>query len=91
MSKLSEQELMSQFTESLGDLYELDLPNQEAEIKIYKTLAKVDGIHKLLRDTMVKDMRRYFAAQDDRERHLIYGAFSRTSYLYSRIVNLTDM
>ena len=82
----SDEELFHMVAERLGDLDSLELADQEAEDKVYKGLKAVDGITELLRDTMVKDLRRYFAAATEEERRTIKGGFARTAHWLSKIV-----
>lgn len=85
--KYSPEELASMLAESLGDINTLSIPDEKEEAKIYKELNAVEGIIDILRDTMVKDIRRYFAAQTEKERDIIRGAFSRTAHWMTKILD----
>lgn len=72
-------ELAAELCRRLGDLDSTTITQKEGE-KIYKELGGIDGFVELLRDTMVNDIRRYFAAQTEKERDIIRGGFARTAY-----------
>ncbi len=80
-------ELAYKLAESLGDINSLSLPDEKEQAKIYKELNTIEGLVDMLRDTMVQDMRRYFAAQTDKERDIIRGGFARTAYWVARILD----
>lgn len=65
-----------------SDDRELD---EEQEKKLFESLKHVEGIQEYLRDTLAKDMRRYFAAGTDDERAIVRGAFARTSYWLGKL------
>jgi hypothetical protein len=58
--------------------------------ELYSDMAKIDGLHEFFRETMINDIKRYFAAQTDRERDIIRGAFSRTNYLKNLLDNVDN-
>ncbi len=75
---------MEEIILELGNLEENSL-TKEQEVLVFKALSMVDGIQEFFRDTMAKDLRRYFVAQDDKEREMIRGAFLRTEYMRNGI------
>ena len=83
---LNEVELAAQLAEKLGDIDSLDITTEGAQ-QIFDQLAGVDGLLDFLRDTMVNDIKRYFAAQTDKERDIIRGGYSRTAYLRDSILD----
>lgn len=82
---MGEVELASKLAALTGDIESIEIAKEGKE-EIFTDLAGVDGILDFLRDTMVNDIKRYFAAQNDHERDLIRGAFSRTAYLRSQVL-----
>lgn len=72
-------ELATELARRQGDLDSTTITHEEGE-KIYKELGAIDGLVELLRDTMVNDIRRYFAAQTEKERDIIRGGFARVAY-----------
>lgn len=71
----------------IGNIEDINL-TKEGEDTILADLAGIDGILDYLRDTMSKDIKRYFAAQTEKERDIIRGAFARVAYLRAEIVKL---
>jgi hypothetical protein len=77
-------ELSEKLAAKLGNSDLMELP-EAAHARIYKEMANIDGIQDLFRDTMVADLRRYFAATNDHDRDLVRGGFSRTAYLRAQV------
>ncbi len=77
-------ETVEEMLQDLGNIEDNAL-SQEQEILVFKGLSQVEGLQEFLRDTMVKDLRRYFIAQNDKEREMIRGAFLRTEYFRNGI------
>ena len=86
----SDSELLLIVAERLGDPDTLNVENDEEERKIYTAISNADGIIDLLRDTMNKDLRRYFAAAGDSERDIIKGGFARTSHWLAKILKINQ-
>lgn len=63
----------------IGDPTDYTL-TKEIEEQFFKDLSAVDNINSFLDATLAADMQREFSAQEDMQRHLIKGAFGRTSY-----------
>jgi len=88
------EQLFGLVAERLGDTDSLNLVNEEEEQKVYHALASVDGLVDVLRDTMVKDMRRYFAIPNgpdgDRDREVIRGGFARTAHWMAKIMKIKE-
>lgn len=84
---LTEIELGSRLAEKLGDIDSLNL-TAEGVNQVFSDLSRVEGLLDFLRDTMVSDIRRYFAAQTEKERDIIRGGFSRTAYLKTEIMKM---
>ncbi len=83
--EMNEIELAAALAEKLGDIQSVEITKDGAK-EIYQHMGNIDGLLDHLRDTMVNDIKRYFAAQTDIERSIIRGAFSRTSYFRSQIM-----
>jgi hypothetical protein len=81
---LTEAELGSMYAESIGDISEYVI-DKDQELLLFKDLATIDGLGSYLRATVAKDMQRYFAAEDDRQRNIIRGAMSRTMFFRSSL------
>lgn len=84
--ELSESELALRMAKLLGDTNSVEIA-EDGIAEIVEQLSRIDGLQDFLRDIMVKDIHRYFAAQTDNERAIIRGGFSRTSYIRSLIVS----
>ncbi len=82
---MNEIELSAALAEKMGDIQAVEITKDGAK-EIYAQMGSIDGLLDHLRDTMVNDIKRYFAAQTDTERSIIRGAFSRTSYFRSLIL-----
>ena len=82
----SEVELAGMLADKLGN-FDITEIAPEGVKEIYQGLAGVDGLLDYLKDTMIQDIKRYFAATTDHDRDLIRGAFSRTSYMRARILD----
>jgi hypothetical protein len=83
---LTEIELATKLAEKLGDIDAIEITS-EASVEIFRALGNVDGLLDYLRDTMCNDIKRYFAATNDKDRDIIRGGFSRTSYIRARILD----
>ncbi len=86
--EMNEIELSAALAEKMGDIQSVEITKDGAK-EIYAQMGNIDGLLDHLRDTMVNDIKRYFAAQTDIERSIIRGAFSRTSYFRSLILTET--
>lgn len=86
--ELNEVELSAALAAKMGDIQSIEITKDGAK-EIYASMGNIDGLLDHLRDTMVNDIKRYFAAQTDAERQIIRGAFSRTSYFRSLILTET--
>lgn len=84
--ELSESELALRLAKLLGDTDSVEI-TEDGIAEIIEQLSRIDGLQDFLRDIMVKDIHRYFAAQTDNERAIIRGGFSRTSYIRSLILD----
>jgi hypothetical protein len=82
----NEIELAAMIADKLGDVDSMDI-TKEGVSEIYDALSGIEGLVDYLSDTMNKDIRRYFAAQTDKERDLIRGAFARTSYIRALVLD----
>lgn len=71
---------MAELTVKSFDLYTID-ENKEEERDLFKRLGEVEGFTQYLRDTMNRDIRRYFNASSPMEQLSARGAFNRTNYL----------
>lgn len=60
---------------------------KDYEKKIFADLKGTDGLVAYLREAAARDKDRYFGAQTDAERSVIRGAFARTMYLKTKIMN----
>lgn len=84
--ELNEQELAGRLAMLLGDTDSVEM-TKDATKEIFTAMGGIDGILDYLRDTMVADVKRYFAAQNDHDRDIIRGGFSRTAFLRSQIID----
>lgn len=61
--------------------YRQPTPNEARDAAVIADLASIQNIFEYLDDLAAKDVYRFFAAVDDRERNLVRGAYLRTTYL----------
>lgn len=86
--QMDEVELASKLAELLGDLNSVDLTKDGAK-DIYRDMGRIDGSIDAYKEIMMNDIKRYFAAQTEKERDTIRGAFARTAYLRSQMLDST--
>lgn len=82
----TEAEFYLKFAEILGDVESKDIV-PEAVTQIFNDVSMVDGFSEYLKDTLKNDLHRSFAAQNDRERDIIRGGFSRTAYILGKLLD----
>ncbi len=83
---MDEIELAGKLAGLVGDIDSIDITKDGVK-EIYNQLAGVDGLLDHLRDTMKTDIQRYFAAGSEHDRDLIRGAFLRTAYMRSLLLD----
>lgn len=81
----SENELAFALASKMGDLDDEEMTDKAVKL-IFKDLAKVDGLPEYFRDTARKDVLRFFAATNDKERDVVKGAYARTAFLRSQVL-----
>lgn len=84
--ELTESELAAKMAALLGDVDSVEI-TEDGVAELFEQLARIDGLTDYLRDIMVKDINRYFAAQNDNERAIIRGGFSRVAYIRSILLD----
>ena len=84
---MNEIELASKLANLLGDVDSVEI-TKEGTKELFQAMSSVDGLADFFRDTMMNDIRRYFAAQTDHERDIIRGGFARTSYLRAQLLDV---
>lgn len=91
--RYTDAELLGMVAERLGNINDLSVEGEADELNIYTRLSGVDGFVPLLRDTMAKDIRRFFATPDgvtgEHDRSVIRGGFARTAHFASKILKIT--
>lgn len=83
-STLTVEELSLLLAEKLKDAE--PVVDEAQERALFKELKGFDGIVDYLRTTAARDIRRYFGAATKEEQLLIRGAFARTMYLKTKIL-----
>lgn len=90
--EMTEEQLAGKLAIIMGDVDSIDITPDGVK-EIYKMMGTIDGLMDHLKDTMVKDIQRYFAVPDgptgDHDRAVIRGAFARTAYFRSLILTET--
>jgi hypothetical protein len=81
IDELGDSDIGFMYAEKLGNVNEYTFPKKE-EKKLFENLSAVDSFVDYLRATTAKDIQRYFAAEDDRQRDIIRGALSRTMFFH---------
>lgn len=81
---LTEAELALAYAETLGDVSEYKIAPQD-EKKMFEDLSGIENFVEYLRAMSAKDIQRYFAAEEDRQRDIVRGAVSRTLYIRGMI------
>lgn len=80
----SEEELESMLLKRYGIITDYEI-NKKEEEKLFEALKEVEGFMDYLKNTIAKDITRYFTAQ--KEQHdVIKGAFARTLYFKNLLV-----
>lgn len=82
----NEEEVLNLALDSIGDFTDLKL-DKKFEKEVFDNVAGIDGVKEYLRDTIAQDVKRYFKASTDSERDQVRGAYSRTLYLRSLIID----
>lgn len=81
--------LIEEFTDRISDFLikgdNKDEADKEFEERLFVELGNVDGIDQYLRETMAKDVLRYYQAQSEERRQRIKGTFARTAYFRRKI------
>jgi len=80
----TEYELSSMYLDTLGDLTDF-VHNEKEETKMFNDVKGISGFAEYLRAMSAYDVRRYFSAENDKQRDLIKGLFARAIYLRSRL------
>ena len=92
MEKRTIDEILVELAEAMDISIKNDINiDQKVELKIFTAVRSIEGYTEYLRTTLERDMKRYFSASTDRERDQIKGAFSRTAYLYGKLVKTSEV
>lgn len=86
----TEVELAAMLANKLGDLDDVEITSDGVK-EIFSEMAGIDGLLNYFKDTMAKDIKRYFSVPDgpigDHDRAIIRGAFSRTAFLRAQCLD----
>jgi hypothetical protein len=88
--ELSMEEIAELGMKTLGTLFTNERVSRQDEFQIFDEISKIEGIENYLRDTMARDVKRYFTASDDHGRDQVRGAYARTMYWRS-LLNRKDV
>jgi len=64
--------------------------DKKVEKEMFEKASGVDGLMDYLHTTLEADIHRYFSATTEKERDMIRGAYSRTAFFKSMLVNKAD-
>ena len=85
MNELTLDDILLLYVEKQGDIFDNNFPKKD-ETQLFKELKEIKNLREYLRSTANKDIQRYFAAQNDKERDTVRGALSRIIYLQARLI-----
>ena len=78
-------------TEILSNLVSFDFtPDptfRKNERVIFSKIKEIEGVQEYLAETLARDIRRHFNAQNDIERATVKGAYARTLYLKAQLAD----
>ncbi len=86
---LSIEEISSLAIKTLGSLFTNETLTKQDEYDVFDRIAEIPGADEYFRDTMSRDLKRFFAAQDPSAQNQVRGAYSRTLYMRS-LLNRKD-
>lgn len=66
--------------QTVGPLFADERISREEEFVIFEQMNKIEGLDDYLRNTMSKDVKRYFQASSEKEREQVRGAYARALY-----------
>lgn len=75
---------------TLGPLFTNERLTKQDEFAVFNKMAEIEGINEYFRDTMSRDLKRFFAAADQRQQDQIRGAHLRVLYFMS-LLNRKDV
>lgn len=83
--KISLEELSELVIDSLGDVMAGEYTSKQDEFNIFEQIGAIDGIDEYLRDTLSRDLKRFFASQDPKQQEQVRGAYARSLYWRSML------
>jgi len=87
---LTEDEILDLYMQTYSDILEVEVTNEDT-VAFFKALSKIPATNTYLRNTMGKDIQRYFIAEDDLSRARIKGAYGRTMYFRAMLKKVREM
>lgn len=77
---LSLEEVSSLAARTLGPVFSNERISKQDEFEMFNKMAEIPGIKEYMRDTMSRDLKRFFSAIDPKQQDQVRGAFSRALY-----------
>lgn len=87
---LTIEDISSLAIKTLGALFTNEILTKQDEFDIFDKIAEIPGVEDYFRDTMSRDLKRFFAAQDPSVQNQVRGAYSRTLYMRSLLNRKAD-
>ena len=84
------EDISSLAIKTLGALFTNETLTKQDEYDIFDKIAEIPGVEDYFRDTMSRDLKRFFAAQDPSVQNQVRGAYSRTLYMRSLLNRKPD-
>ena len=90
MQDLTIEDISSLAIKTLGPLFTNEILTKQDEYDIFDKIAEIPGSEDYFRDTMSRDLKRFFASQSDAAREQVRGAYSRPLYMRSLLNRKED-
>ena len=88
-SEVTEEFLGLKYGEIIGDTSDYGIETKE-EKDFFIDFSRIESASEFLKATAAKDMQRYFAATDEKQRDMARGAFARTVYFRAQLSKSRD-
>ena len=78
--ELSIEEISGLAIKTLGSLFTNERLSKQDEFNLFEKISEIEGVEEYFRDTMSRDLKRFFAAADPKQQEQVRGAYARTLY-----------
>lgn len=87
---LTMEEISSLAIKTLGPLFTNERLTKQDEFEVFNKISEIENVEEYFRDTMSRDLKRFFAATDPKQQEQVRGAYSRALYFRS-LLNRKDL